>query len=87
LEEVAKLLKALLLLELNGAQAAAEREGRTPKFELLLADAGLSAVEIAQMLGKSSGAVSKAISRGRAARRGAADIPGIQGDQFNEDQQ
>lgn len=71
MEELAKSLRALLLLELWTVQEAAQRSGATPpRLELLLADSGFGHKEVAEMLGKSSVAVSKAISRGRAARRG-----------------
>lgn len=86
MEEVAKLLKGILLLQLNAAQTVAEREGRTTKFELLLADAGFSASEIALMLGKSPGAVAKAITRARSARRGTADTSDRQLEPENEAQ-
>lgn len=78
MEEVAKYLKALVLLQLGAAVTNADREGRPTKFELLLADAGFSNGEISQMLGKSLAATAKAVSRGRAARRGAVDVSDAQ---------
>lgn len=69
MEEMLKYMRALVLLQLSESQATAEREGRTSKLELLLADAGFGNAEVARMLGKSVAAAAKAISRGRAARR------------------
>lgn len=88
MEELAKYLKALVLIQLGAAQQRAEREGRSPKFELLLADAGFSTAEVAQMLGKSPAAAAKAISRGRAARRATAvDVVDIQPEEHASDDQ
>jgi DNA-directed RNA polymerase specialized sigma24 family protein len=86
MEEMVKYLRAMVQLQLLEAQAIAEREGRAQKFELLLADAGFSNADVAQMLGKTVGATAKAISRGRAARRGLADMADTQPEQPNEDQ-
>jgi DNA-directed RNA polymerase specialized sigma24 family protein len=86
MEEFVKYLKALVLLQLAAAHSAAEREGRLPRFELLLADAGFNNAEVARLLGKSPAAAAKAISRGRAARRGATDVPDTQPGQTNEEQ-
>lgn len=86
MEELIKYLRAMVQLQLLEAQTIAEREGRIPKFELLLADAGFGNAEVAQMLGKTVGAAAKAISRGRAARRGLADVVDSQPEQANEDQ-
>ena len=70
MEELAKYLKALLLLQVWNAQQATERTGLAgPKLELLLSDSGFAQKEIAELLGKSQAAVAKAITRGRAARR------------------
>jgi DNA-directed RNA polymerase specialized sigma24 family protein len=85
MEEMVKYLRAMVQLQLMEAQTIAEREGRTPKFELLLADAGFSNAEVAQMLGKTVGAAAKAVSRGRAARRGLADVADMQPEQPNEE--
>lgn len=76
-----KYMKALLLLQLAGAQAAAARDGGTsPKFELILSDAGFGTREVAELTGKSFAAAAKAISRGRAARsKAAADENGQEG--------
>lgn len=71
MEEMLKYLRALVLLQLEQAQGRAEREGTNSKLELLLADAGFSNNEVAQMVGKSVAAAAKAISRARAARRGS----------------
>jgi DNA-directed RNA polymerase specialized sigma24 family protein len=69
MEELTKYLKALVLIELGRLQES-ERAGKTgPKAELLLADAGFSHKEISEMLGKSAGAVAKAVSRARAAKK------------------
>ncbi len=86
MEELIKYLRAMVQLQLLEAQTTADRDGRTPKFELLLADAGFGNAEVAQMLGKTVGAAAKAISRGRAARRGLADVMDAQPEQTNEDQ-
>jgi hypothetical protein len=86
MEEMVKYLRAMVQLQLLEAQAIGEREGRVPKFELLLADAGFSNAQVAEMLGKTVGAAAKAISRGRAARRGLADVAEPQTEQRNEDQ-
>jgi hypothetical protein len=70
-EELAKYLRAMLLLNIRTAQHAAERSGLGAlKIELLLADSGFSNKEIADLLGKSFASVAKAVTRGRAARRG-----------------
>ena len=62
--ELVKYTKALLLLLLQGANKADD----PAKPEILLARAGLNAREIAELLGKNSGAVAKAIQRaGKAA--------------------
>lgn len=70
MDELVRCMRAMLMLQLQTAQASAARgEGPAFKPELLLAEAGFAAREIASMLGKSPAAVAKAISRGRAARR------------------
>lgn len=86
MEEMVKYLRAMVQLQLLEAQTLAEREGRAPKFELLLADAGFGNAEVAEMLGKTVGAAAKAISRGRAARRGLADVLDAQPEKTNEDE-
>ena len=63
--ELVKYTKALLLLQLQGLSKTDD----PVKPELLLARAGLNAREIAELLGKNSGAVAKAIQR---AGKGAA---------------
>jgi DNA-directed RNA polymerase specialized sigma24 family protein len=57
--ELVKYTKALLLLQLQGVSKADD----PVKPELLLARAGLNARQIAELLGKNSGAVAKAIQR------------------------
>lgn len=71
MEELAKYLRASLLLDIWNTQQDAERSGvAPPRFELLLAESGFSTKEIADLLGKSLAAVSKALTRARTARRG-----------------
>lgn len=73
MEELAKYLKALLLLDLWRSQMEAQRNGSSAtKLELLLADSGFSNKEVSDLLGKSVAAVAKAISRGRATRKAGA---------------
>jgi DNA-directed RNA polymerase specialized sigma24 family protein len=57
--ELVKYTKALLLLQLQGLSKTDD----PVKPELLLARAGLNAREIAELLGKNSGAVAKTIQR------------------------
>ena len=57
--ELVKYTKALLLLEVHRLS----KNDDAVKPEILLTRAGLSAREIAQLLGKNSGAVAKAIQR------------------------
>jgi DNA-directed RNA polymerase specialized sigma24 family protein len=57
--ELVKYTKALLLLQVQGLN----RTDEPVKPEVLMARAGLSAREIAALLGKNSGAVAKAIQR------------------------
>ena len=66
MEELVKYLKALIVL-----QVALYEAGQSPgRAELLLARAGLTHTEIAEILGKSYMAVAKTMSRaGRAKRR------------------
>jgi hypothetical protein len=59
-EDLVKYLKALLILQLHAGDPESSR-----KPELLLANAGLSAAEIAPLLFKNEAAVAKAISRSR----------------------
>jgi DNA-directed RNA polymerase specialized sigma24 family protein len=63
LDELLKATKALLLAQLQAQLPADEWE----KPEVVLARAGFVAREIAELLGKSHAAVTKAIQRGRAA--------------------
>lgn len=70
MEELAKYLRAMLVLDIWRAQnSAARAETPPPRFELVLADSGFATKEIADLLGKSQAAVAKAISRGRVGRR------------------
>ena len=83
MEELAKYLRALLLLQISTLPEDTAKSGRAvPKVDVLLADAGFSQKEISDMLGKSGAAVAKAIYRARAARRtlDSAESPG-QGEQ------
>ena len=74
MEELLRFTRAMVALQLYTAQAAAARvDAPTLRPELLLADAGLNAREIAVLLGKTPAAVSKAVTRGRSARRGRSD--------------
>jgi DNA-directed RNA polymerase specialized sigma24 family protein len=61
MEELEKYLKALVYLQLEARGDESERQ----KTELLLARSGFTAREIAEFLGKSEAAASKAISRAR----------------------
>lgn len=68
MEEVAKYLKALLVLQI----AAHEASESTAKTEVMLSRAGLSHGEIAELLGKSYAAVAQTVSRaGKSKKRGA----------------
>jgi DNA-directed RNA polymerase specialized sigma24 family protein len=68
MEELVRLTRAMLLLQISQVQAAAGEAPGNLKLEVILADAGFAHREIAAILGKSVPAVSKAISRGRIAR-------------------
>lgn len=57
--ELVKYTRALLLLQVQGL----DKTDEPIKPEVLMARAGLSAREIAELLGKNSGAVAKAIQR------------------------
>jgi predicted transcriptional regulator len=61
MDEVAKYLKALLVLQLE----ALKNSESESKPEVLLSRAGLSHKEIADLIGKTQAAVAKAISRSR----------------------
>jgi hypothetical protein len=70
-DEMLRYMRAMVMLQLHAAQVATDDTDRIPlRPELLLADAGFNSREISTMLAKSPAAVAKAISRGRAARRG-----------------
>lgn len=66
MEELVKYLKAILAVQMH----AGMEEDRRPKLELLLHNAGLTAREIGELLGKSEAATSKAITRARASAKG-----------------
>lgn len=83
MEELVKYLRALVLLQLQTAQDVAERSGRPLKLALLLADAGLAQKEIADMLGRTTTAVAKEISRGRSARRTDTPRPDLESENDN----
>lgn len=73
MEELVKHARAMLMIQIQMAQVEIEQSGAAPlKLELLLADAGFGHRDISLMLGKSTAAVAKAISRGRGARQKAA---------------
>jgi DNA-directed RNA polymerase specialized sigma24 family protein len=68
-DEATKYLKALVALQIVAYEASEASE----KTELLLARAGLSHGEIAELLGKNYNAVAKTLSRaGRPAKRKGA---------------
>jgi DNA-directed RNA polymerase specialized sigma24 family protein len=68
-EELIRYARALLLLQLKQIEITAQAgKGPAIRAELLLADAGFGAREIADILGKNYAAVAKAVSRARAAR-------------------
>jgi hypothetical protein len=58
-EELVKFMKALVLLQIQGIS----KSDSPVKPELVLARAGLNPREIAELLGKNTGAVAKAIQR------------------------
>ena len=60
MEEVAKYLRALIVL-----QVADMSDDDAPKPEILLARAGLGHKDIAEILGKKPAAIAKAISRAK----------------------
>lgn len=69
MEELIRYARALLLLQLKQLEISAEAGmGPTIRAEVLLADAGFGAREIADLLGKNYGAVAKALSRARATK-------------------
>lgn len=71
MDELLRYMRAMVMLQLHVAQVVADDTERAPlRPELLLADAGFSSREISTMLTKSPAAVAKAITRGRASRRG-----------------
>lgn len=58
-------LSGILALLADDRQQRVEGDASARKTEVLLADAGLSAEQIAPLLGKSSGAIAKSIQRAR----------------------
>lgn len=71
MDELAKFLRATLLLNIWSVQQSAQRSGVTaPKIELMLSDSGFTIKEIADLVSKSPAAAAKAVSRAKAARRG-----------------
>jgi DNA-directed RNA polymerase specialized sigma24 family protein len=78
MDELLRYMKAMVLLQLDMAQRqAADSKGPLFRPELLLAQAGFAARDIATMVDKSPAAVAKAISRARAARRGTDGSDGL----------
>jgi len=80
-EELVRYARALLLLQLKQVEMAAQAgNGPAVRAEVLLADAGFGAREIADLLGKNYAAVAKAVSRARAAKgKEASDMSGAAG--------
>ena len=74
MEELVRYMRAMVLLQLQTTQVlSANSESPTFKPEVVLANAGFNARDIATMLGKSQAAVAKAISRARLARKSDDD--------------
>jgi DNA-directed RNA polymerase specialized sigma24 family protein len=74
MDELLRYMRAMVMLQLHNAQLQSLQNNAIPlRAEVLLADAGFSAREISEMLSKSPAAVAKAISRGRAVRRGSGE--------------
>jgi len=68
-EELVRYARALLLLQLKQVAILAETgKGPVVRAEVLLANAGFGAKEIADLLGKNYAAVAKSLSRARAAK-------------------
>ncbi len=65
MDQLIKYLKALVYLQAQSLSG----EGAAVKAEILLANAGLSYKEIAEILGKNEAAVAKAVSRGRGTQK------------------
>ena len=69
MQELVRYARALLLLQLKQVEMSAQAgKGPVIRAEVLLADAGFGAREIADLLGKNYAAVAKALSRARTAR-------------------
>lgn len=69
MEELVRYARALLLLQLKQAEMLVQAgKGPAIRAEILLADAGFTARDIAELLGKNYSAVAKAVSRARATR-------------------
>ena len=64
MDELIKYMRALVLLQVHAPTPAGASAG--PKPEVLLARAGFPHKEIADLLGKSAGAVAKSVSRAKA---------------------
>jgi len=69
MDELIKYLKALVYLQAQEFSG----DGSSMKSDVLLAKAGLSYKEIAEILGKSEPAIAKSVSRARAAKKGKSD--------------
>jgi len=68
-EELVRYARALLLLQLKQVETSAQAgKGPVVRAEVLLADAGFGAREIADLLGKNYAAVAKTLSRARTAK-------------------
>lgn len=68
MDELLKYMKALVLFQVAREQELSDRTGRS-RLESVLASAGFSHKEIADMVGKTPAAVAKSISRARAASK------------------
>lgn len=70
MEELVRYMRALIMLQIHAPQAANTSAGNTSavKPEVLLARAGFPHKEIADMMGKTQGAVAKTISRAKTGR-------------------
>lgn len=81
MEELVRYARALLMLQLKQVEMSAQAgKGPAIRAEVLLADAGFAAREIADLLGKNYAAVAKAVSRARATRgKETADENGAAG--------
>lgn len=85
MEELAKYLKALLLLQLNNAATTGSTSGGASqpgaaKAEVLLSRAGFTHREIADMLGKTTTAVAKTISRAKSGKVADTELASVGGE-------